>query len=83
MDTEWQYSNLICSTLKKVTWKISAQYAKACKRKVRKIAYFKYSKFQKGHNSHKKLTTLEVDLYFSKTKPYANFQLNKSEHVRE
>ena len=86
MDTEWRHSNLICSTLKKVTWKISAQYAKAWKRKVRKTVYFKYSKFQKGHNSHKnwrKLTTLEVDLYLSKTKPCAKFQLNKSKHVRE
>ena len=86
MDTEWRHSNLICSTLKTVTWKISAQYAKAWKRKVWKTVYFKYSKFKKGHNSHKnwrKLTTLEVDLYFSTTKPCAKFQLNKSKHVRE
>ena len=48
--------------------------------------YFKYSKFQKGHNSKKnwrKLITLEVDLYFSKTKSCAKFQLNMSKHVRE
>ena len=49
--------------------------------KVRKTVYFQYSKFQKGHNSHKnwrKLTTLERDLKYSKTKSYAKFQLNMS-----
>ena len=48
--------------------------------------YFQYSKFQKGHNSHKnwrKLTTLELDLWYGKTKSYAKFQLNMSKHVRE
>ena len=78
MDTEWRHSNLIYSTLKKVIRKQSAQYVKACKRKVRKL-YFQYSKFQKGHNFHKnwrKLTTLKLDLYYSKTKSYAKFQLN-------
>ena len=37
----------------KVICKISAQYVKACKRKVRKTLYFQYSMFQKGHNSYK------------------------------
>ena len=40
----------------------------------------------KGHNSHKnwrKLTTLELDLQYSKTKSYAKFQLNMSKHVGE
>ena len=27
--------------------------------------------------------TLELDLQYSKTKPYAKFQLNMSKHVRE
>ena len=70
----------------KVIGKISVQYVKACKRKVRKTVCFQYSKFQKGHNSHKhwrKLTTLELDLYYDETKSYAKFQLNMSKHVGE
>ena len=38
---------------KKVIYKISAQYVKACRREVRKTMYFWYSKFQKEHNSYK------------------------------
>ena len=60
----WRHSNLISSTVK-VKCKISAQYVKACKNKMRKTVYFQFSTFQKGHNSHKnwrKLTTLELDL---------------------
>ena len=86
MDTEWQHSNLSYSKLNKVIWKISAQYVKACKRGVRKTVYFQYSKCQKGHNSNinwRKLTRLEIDLQYSKTKSYAKFQLNMSKHVRE
>ena len=48
--------------------------------------YFQYSKFQKGHNSNKnwkKLTTLELDLQYSKTKSYAKFQLYMSKHAGE
>ena len=58
---------------------MSAQYVKACKRKVKKTVYFQFSKFQKGHNSHKnwrKLMTKGLDLKYSKTKSYAKFQLN-------
>ena len=33
--------------------KISAQYVKACGRKVRKSVYFQYYQFQKGRNSYK------------------------------
>ena len=33
------HSNLICTTLNKVIQKISAQYVKACKRKVRKTVF--------------------------------------------
>ena len=33
IDTKWRHSNLICSILNKVIWKLSAQYVKACKRK--------------------------------------------------
>ena len=65
----------------KVICKISAQYAKACKRKMRNTEYFQYSKLYKGHNSYKKwrkLMTLELDLKYSKTKSYAKFQLNMS-----
>ena len=64
IDGNWRHSNLISSTVK-VKCKISAQYVKACKNKVRKTVYFQFSTFQKGHNSHKnwrKLTTLELDL---------------------
>ena len=81
----WQ-SNLIYSTLNKVIWKILSQYVKARRRKVWKTVYFQYSKSQKGHYSYKtwcELTTLELDLYYSKTKSYVKFQLNMSKHVRE
>ena len=64
-DAEWWYQNLIYSTLNKVIWKISAQYVKERRRKMRKTVYFQYSKFQKGRYSYKNwypLTTLEVDL---------------------
>ena len=42
--------------------------------------------YKKGHNSYRKwrkLTTLKLDLKYSKTKSYAKFQLNMSKHVRE
>ena len=48
--------------------------------------YYQYSKFQKGHNSYKhwhKLTTLELDLWYNKTKSYVKFQLDMSMHVEE
>ena len=48
IDDTW---NLFGSTVKQSHSEISAQYAKACKRKVRKT--FQYSKFQKGHDSYK------------------------------
>ena len=70
----------------KVIYNISAQYVKACRRKVRKTAYFQYSKFQKGHNSYKnwrKLTTLAFDLKLIEWKSYTTFQLNMSKHVGE
>ena len=72
--------------LDKVIWKISAQYVKERRRKVRKTVYFQYSKSQKGHYSYKNLyplTTLEVDLKYSKTKSCAKFQLILSKRVRE
>ena len=53
---------------------------------MRKTGYFQYSAFQKGHNSYKnwrKLTTLELDLYYSKIKSHAKFQLNMSKYVGE
>ena len=58
----------------------------ACRRKVKKTVYFQYSKSQKGHYSYKywwELTTLQLDLKYSKIKSYVNFQLNMSKHVRE
>ena len=73
-------------SLNKVIWKISAQYVKERRRKVWKTVYFQYSKSQKGHYSNKNwcpLTTLEVDVYYIKTKSCAKFQLNMSERVRE
>ena len=66
--------------------KISAQYVKACMRKVRKTVYFLYSKFTERHNSFKnwrKVMTLELDLKYIKTKSCAKFQLNMSRHVGE
>ena len=68
----------------KVMCKISAQYVKACKKKVWKTVNFQYSKFQNGHNSNKnrrKWTTFELDQYYSKTKSYEKFQLIISKHV--
>ena len=46
-DAEWRHLNLICN----VICKISAQYLKACRRKLRKTAHFLHSKFTKKHNS--------------------------------
>ena len=40
--------SLICSTFNKVIWKITAQYIKASRRKVRKTVYFKYSSPNRG-----------------------------------
>ena len=51
IDDNWTWSVVWWN---KVKCKISAQYIKACMRKVQKIVYFQYSKFQKGHNSYKK-----------------------------
>ena len=72
--------------LNKLICKISAQYVKACKRKLRKTDYFQFFKFEKGHNSYKnwrKLTTLELVLKYSTTKSYAKFQLNMLKHEGE
>ena len=56
----------------KVIYKISAQYAKACRRKVQKtISSILSSKM--GHNSYKhwrKLTTLGIDLYNTVTQSH-------------
>ena len=48
--------------------------------------YFQYSMLQKGHyfyTNWRKLTTLKLDLKYSKTKSHAKFQLNLSKHVGE
>ena len=53
---------------------------------MRKTVYLQYSTFQKGRNSYKnwlKLTTLELDLQYSKKKSYAKFQLDMSKNVGE
>ena len=53
---------------------------------VRKTVNFQYSTFRKGYNSIKnlrKLTTLELDLKYSKTKSYVKFQPDLSKHLRE
>ena len=58
----------------------------ACRIKVQKTVYFQYSKSQKGHYSYKnwwELTTLQLDLKYSKIKSYVKFQLNMSKHVSE
>ena len=69
--------------LNKVICKISAQYIKACKRKVRKTVSFQYSKFQKGHNSYKNWWHSNLIYSTVKKKSYAKFQLNMSKHVKE
>ena len=59
---------------------------RACRRKVQKTVYFQYSKSQKGHYSYKnwwEMTTLQLDLKYSKIKSCVKFQLNRSKHVRE
>ena len=65
---KWQNSYKIWRKLTTLNiCKISAQYVKACSRKVHKTAYFQDSKFKKGRNSNKncrKLTTLELDQSF-------------------
>ena len=70
----------------KVICKISPQYVRACRRKVRKTVYILYSKFKKRHNSFKnwrKVTTLKLDLKYINTKSYAKFQLKMSKRVGE
>ena len=37
----------------------------------------------KGALLIQKLTTIELDLYYTETQSYAKFQLNMSKHVRE
>ena len=67
--------------LNKVICKISAQYVKAFRRKLRKTLYFQYFKFQKGHNSYKnwrKSTKLELDRI--RRKWHSKFQLDMSKH---
>ena len=66
--------------------KISAQYVKACRRKMQKTVYFLYSQFTKRHNSFKnwrKVMILKLDLQYIKTKSCAQFQLNMIKHVGE
>ena len=85
-DTELWHSNMIFCTLNKVICKVSAQYVKARRRKVQKTVYFQYSDFQNGHNfkkNQRKLRKLKLNLYYSKTKSYAKFQLNMPKRVRE
>ena len=82
-DDTWTWSVIYQN---KVMCKISAQHLKACKRKVLKTAHFLYSKFTKRHNSFinwRKMRTLELALYYIKTKSCAKFQLNMSEHAGE
>ena len=82
-DTELWYLNLIYTTLNKVICKISAQYVKACKRKIWQTVYCQYSKFQKGHNSNRNWQHWNLICSTVKTKSYAKFQLDISKHVRE
>ena len=65
IDAKWQHSSCSVVYQSKVMCKISAQYVRACRRKLRKTVYFLYSKFQKRHNSFKnwrKEMTLELAL---------------------
>ena len=81
IDANWWHSNLICSTIKQSHMQ---NFSSICQSMQEKSADFK---FKRGHNSHKhwrKLTTLELDLYYDETKSlYAKFQLNMSKHVGE
>ena len=87
IDANWWHSNLICTTAKQShICKISAEYVKACRRKLQKTEYFQYFKCQKGHNSYKdwrKLTKLELDQMFTRRKWHVKFQLNMLKHVGE
>ena len=67
----------------KAMHKISAQYFKACRKKVRKTVLLRYSKYKKGHNSFNiwwNVTKRKFDLRLINTKPYTKFQLNTSKH---
>ena len=73
-----QYSKVMC--------KISAQYLKSCRKKVRKTAYLWEFEVKRGHNSSKnwrKLTAFELAFTCIKIKWYTKFQLNISKHVGE
>ena len=79
-------SSLDESHIQQKMYKISAQYVKACRRKVPKTVYFQYSKFIKGQSSYKNcqiLLTLKLLLVFIKWKSYKKFQRKMSKHVGE
>ena len=67
---------------RKVIYKISAQYVKACRKEVRKTV-FQIFWVPKGTELIQKLTTLKLDLRFIKRKSHTKFQLIKSKHVEE
>ena len=74
LDLQYIRTNIKC--------KISAQYAKACRRKVRKTAHFLYSEITKRHNSLKKLTQSDDTRTWSVVH-YCKVMCNISKHVGE
>ena len=65
IDVNWRHSNLICCTVTQSHMQNFGSICQACRRKVRKTAYFLYSKFKKRDNSFniwRKVTTLKLDL---------------------
>ena len=86
IDANWQHSNLICRTAKQSHAKCQLNMSKHVREKCRKLRISSFLSSKRGITPTKKLcklTTLELDLYYNKTKSYANFQLNMSKHARE
>ena len=87
IDANWRPSNLICSTVRQSkNAKFQPDMSKHVREKCGKLCISSILSSKKGHNSYKiwwKLTTLKLDLSYSKTKWNAKFQLNMSKRVWE
>ena len=96
IDVKWRHLNLLCSLLKQRHVQNFSSICQSMQEKSKievprdvktaENVYFLYPKSQKRHNSFKnwrKETTLELDLWYIKTKSCAKFHLNMSEHVKE
>ena len=86
IDAKGWHSNLICSTVKQSHMQNVTSIHLYVREKCGKLHISYILSFTKRHNSFKnwcKVTTLELDLLYIKTKSCAKFQLNMAKHVGE